>query len=225
MRAVITKMFSHGDFLGRMGISACCGLFLGSGTIRAVDQIASWQAGSPKVMLLEFLANISGMLFQLLVIFITLHRLKPVNAAGGFEARMTAMTGTFLLLLIPVLPYTPLQSPTLQVLGLVMFAAGSLLSAYVIFWLGKSFSIMAEARRLVTSGPYSFVRHPLYVSEEIAVFGALLLNLSLPVLALVFVHFLTQLRRIHHEEKVLRATFPEYSAYARATPMLVPGSK
>jgi protein-S-isoprenylcysteine O-methyltransferase Ste14 len=32
-----------------------------------------------------------------------------------------------------------------------------------------------------------------------------------------------QYLRIRNEEAVLRATFPEYAAYARQTPMLLPG--
>ena len=118
-----------------------------------------------------------------------------------------------------------MQIPLLQVLGLFMVLVGSVLSAYVISWLGKSFSIMAEARKLVTAGPYAIVRHPLYVTEELAIIGMLLLNLSTPVVALVVLHFLLQLRRMHHEEGILRKAFPEYDAYAAVTPMLVPGSK
>jgi len=37
--------------------------------------------------------------------------------------------------------------------------------------LGCSFSVMAETRQLVIAGPYRFVRHPLYLTEQIATFG------------------------------------------------------
>jgi len=45
---------------------------------------------------------------------------------------------------------------------------------YAVLHLGKSFSIMPQARRLVIGGPYRFVRHPLYFAEELAVIGVLI---------------------------------------------------
>jgi protein-S-isoprenylcysteine O-methyltransferase Ste14 len=37
--------------------------------------------------------------------------------------------------------------------------------------LGRSISILPQARQLVTSGPYAFVRHPLYLGEMTAMLG------------------------------------------------------
>jgi protein-S-isoprenylcysteine O-methyltransferase Ste14 len=84
---------------------------------------------------------------------------------------------------------------------------------------------MAEARRLVTAGPYRFVRHPLYVVEEIAIIGTLVLNLSLPAALLIAVQWAFQLRRMHHEELVLGKAFPEYAGYAARTPKVLPRFK
>jgi protein-S-isoprenylcysteine O-methyltransferase Ste14 len=54
----------------------------------------------------------------------------------------------------------------------------------VIFHLGRSFSVVPQARGLVRGGPYSFVRHPLYLAEEIALLGILLQFYSLATLTL-----------------------------------------
>ncbi|MBX6740530.1 MAG: hypothetical protein IRY87_00610 [Acetobacteraceae bacterium] len=43
---------------------------------------------------------------------------------------------------------------------------------------------MAEARRLVTSGPYPVLRHPRYAAKATALVGFLLLFLSLPAFIL-----------------------------------------
>jgi protein-S-isoprenylcysteine O-methyltransferase Ste14 len=47
-------------------------------------------------------------------------------------------------------------------------------SIYVSCWLGRSFSIFPEGRELVTHGPFSVVRHPLYLTEQIAALGTML---------------------------------------------------
>jgi protein-S-isoprenylcysteine O-methyltransferase Ste14 len=82
---------------------------------------------------------------------------------------------------------------------------------------------MAEARRLVTDGPYAIVRHPLYVAEELAVLGIFIQYASVPAALILAVQALCQLQRMHNEEAVLRRSFPEYSAYAARTARLFPG--
>ena len=89
--------------------------------------------------------------------------------------------------------------------------------------LGRSFSVMAEARYLVTSGPYRFVRHPLYLAEELAVVGVFIQFASVWTALLLALQISFQLRRMHNEEAVLAATFPEYTAYQARTSRLIPG--
>jgi len=89
--------------------------------------------------------------------------------------------------------------------------------------LGRSFSIMAESRQLVTTGPYQFVRHPLYLTEEIALVGVFLQYASPWTVLLLLVQIAFQLRRMYNEELVLTAHFPEYAAYQRTTARLIPG--
>ena len=45
-------------------------------------------------------------------------------------------------------------------------------------WLGRSYSITASARKLVTSGPDSILRHPLYACEILLMTGLMIVNLS-----------------------------------------------
>ncbi len=82
---------------------------------------------------------------------------------------------------------------------------------------------MAEARELVTRGPYAFVRHPLYLAEEIAVLGAIVIFLSLPAVLLLFLHVAIQIQRMRNEEAVLQQAFPEYAAYMANTSRAIPG--
>jgi protein-S-isoprenylcysteine O-methyltransferase Ste14 len=83
--------------------------------------------------------------------------------------------------------------------------------------------MMAEARRLVTSGPYRLVRHPLYLAEELAVVGIFVQSLSLWTALILAVQIAFQLRRMHNEEAILAESFPEYAAYRQRTARLLPG--
>ena len=67
------------------------------------------------------------------------------------------------------------------------------------------------------------MRHPLYVTEEIASLGLALQFVQPWGLLLAGAIFFLQLPRIRFEESVLAEAFPEYRAYARRTPMFFPG--
>jgi len=100
---------------------------------------------------------------------------------------------------------------------------GSLGSFLVLWRLGKSFSIMPEARRLVTGGPYAWARHPLYTVEMITIAGTALqfqAPWSWAVAAVVVVLLWV---RSHYEEQVLAESFPEYGEYRARTKRFIPG--
>jgi len=84
--------------------------------------------------------------------------------------------------------------------------------------LGKSFSILPEAKGLITTGLYSKIQHPLYFFLDMFLAALIVaLGWSIVLLAwgiLVVVHLL-QCRR---EERVLAKAFgDEYEAYRRRT--------
>ena len=82
---------------------------------------------------------------------------------------------------------------------------------------------MAEARELVTGGPYARVRHPLYVGEGVAIIGATLQFISPLALALLALQICCQLYRMRCEEAVLEGAFPAYAEYRSRTARLLPG--
>src|SRR5439155_9033842 len=100
---------------------------------------------------------------------------------------------------------------------------GTVAAVYVLSQLGRSFSVMAEARRLVTSGVYRIVRHPLYLAEELAVIGIFMQFLSLWTALLLAMQIAFQLRRMRNEEVILGEIFPEYADYKARTTRLIPG--
>ena len=173
-------------------------------------------------LLAEVLARSGVLLFFVLAALLALIRSRPIGMAHGLQPRLSALVGSFLLLSMVLLPRHDL-SIGLNLLSAGLIFCGHVLAVYALAWLGRSFSIMAEARRLVTDGPYALVRHPLYVAEEIAVIGLFLQYASLWAAFLVVAHLAFQLQRMRNEEQILRKTFPEYAAYAARTRGLIPG--
>ena len=99
-------------------------------------------------------------------------------------------------------------------LGLIGLA-GVILSRYT---LGRSFSVAPKATALVTSGIYSRIRNPIYISGEIFMVGLVLMvgrrDLLIVPLALVPV----QIVRARREAAVLEAKFGDaYREYRKRT--------
>jgi protein-S-isoprenylcysteine O-methyltransferase Ste14 len=120
--------------------------------------------------------------------------------------------------------YAPVADTNALVQGLAALfgIAGLSLAIYALWWLGRSFSILPEARKLVTHGPYRFVRHPLYVAEALSTLG-ITLQLAQPLGILIAVAiFLGQFARMGFEEEVLAQSFPEYAEYRKKTFRLIP---
>jgi protein-S-isoprenylcysteine O-methyltransferase Ste14 len=149
-------------------------------------------------------------------------RARPERRADGLEPRVSAMLGTFSILAVVLFPRREL-SLTGEMLATLLLLGGNALAVLVLLQLGRSFSIMAEARQLVTAGVYRWVRHPLYLAEELAVIGIVLQFLSLSTALLLAAQIAFQLRRMRNEERVLGETFPEYADYKERTAMLLPG--
>jgi len=82
--------------------------------------------------------------------------------------------------------------------------------------------VMPEARRLVTTGPYSIVRHPLYLFELLGVIGILLQMRSSTGILLLTLIVALQIARARWEEAVLDRAFPEFAAYLQKVPFVIP---
>jgi protein-S-isoprenylcysteine O-methyltransferase Ste14 len=167
-------------------------------------------------------------LFCAIPVLIYLTRPAPTHRDGTFPARAAAFTGTLMQLVVgTLLPAGPRLWAPPAWSGVIVFVLG--LSAWSfalwgILHLRRSLSIIPEARRLVTTGPYRIVRHPLYLAEMTA---ALSVVLSWPALvpSVAFGIFVCmQLVRTRFEERLLTRAFPaDYPAYRRSTSRLIPG--
>ena len=148
-------------------------------------------------------------------------RLKPVRQAGGWAPLASALGGAFVLTIINYLPATALPQP-IKLASVLMLALGNLATVVCLAHLGRSFSVLPQARRLVCTGPYALVRHPLYVAEAVATIGMVLPHFGWMALGLVVTQFGLQYARILFEEAVLSEAFPAYAAYTRLVPRFLP---
>ncbi len=109
------------------------------------------------------------------------------------------------------------RTPLLYV-GLSISIAAAMLSGLARWQLGDSFSVNAEARRLVTSGLYSRIRHPVYLFGDLAYLGALVALQVWWVLPIWLAMALVDMRRARREDSVLAEAFgSEYAAYRART--------
>jgi protein-S-isoprenylcysteine O-methyltransferase Ste14 len=120
----------------------------------------------------------------------------------------------------------PVQNdPVLTGVGLALFFLGLALAIWARLYIGRNWGMpmtRKEEPELVTTGPYSRVRHPIYTGMILALLGTALATtpfglIAVAVLAAYFIYSATR------EESYLAEQFPDtYPAYKRSTKMLVP---
>ncbi len=170
---------------------------------------------------------LAWVLVELFVGRLGLHLLSVESDRGSALAVvLSAFLGLGLAVLLGGLGWLPLGNGA-RWLGLGVMAMGLALRVFSILWLGTMFTRFVQilpGHRLVTSGPYRFVRHPSY-SGLLLFFAGLgpALGSWLSLAAMTAAPLLGILYRIRVEERALLEAFgEEYAVYKRRVPALVP---
>jgi protein-S-isoprenylcysteine O-methyltransferase Ste14 len=111
--------------------------------------------------------------------------------------------------------------------GLAVFVAG----VAVGFWAlahnrPGNFHIRPELRHgceMVHTGPYRFVRHPMYTSVLLMMAGVLVSTPTLAEAGLYLMLFIVLTLKARREERLWCGHDPRYGEYRRTTKMFVPG--
>jgi protein-S-isoprenylcysteine O-methyltransferase Ste14 len=117
------------------------------------------------------------------------------------------------------------RSVALHVVGMVVLVCGMGLAVWARIYLGRNWGMPMTQKtepELVSSGPYRFVRHPIYSGLLLAILGTALATniywlIALGILGIYFVY------SARVEERLLTTSFPAaYPAYRARTKMLIP---
>ena len=157
--------------------------------------------------------NVFNLFFLLIV--------NPVAAVSLIAGRLDAIDPTH------VTVVTPWLLVVLEVVGCLKYAAGFVVMAWALVRLGKHYQLGGSAPRaedkLVSGGPYRFVRHPMYTAALGISFGLACLTQSLAFLLVFCAYLVLIVLLIPLEEEGLRQAYGEkYVVYQQKTKKVIP---
>jgi protein-S-isoprenylcysteine O-methyltransferase Ste14 len=109
--------------------------------------------------------------------------------------------------------------------GVIVCMAGFALAVWARRYLGRNWGMpmsLKEGHELVTTGPYCYVRHPIYTGMLLAILGSALVNG--PIWVVVFAGMAIYcVYSARTEESLMLQQFPEqYARYKKGTKAIVP---
>jgi len=136
---------------------------------------------------------------------------------------------TFFYYMVPMFP-APMQinlcpqefQKSLVVAGLAFIIVGPMIALWGILYLGRSFGVFVTVRKVVMTGPYQWIRHPMYLSGVCLCTGVALANFSVAYFLLVAIHISLLLYRARLEETQLSEHSGEYREYMKRTGFIFP---
>jgi protein-S-isoprenylcysteine O-methyltransferase Ste14 len=180
--------------------------------------LADWLAALRKGQAVTLLPERSG-------------RKYPLWAQVGFVILgLVIFAAMVYFLWIPLFSFSIQVAFLLDVLGLLLYAAGCLFMLWARRTLGKMWGIstsqqvkLYDDHQIIQSGPYAFMRNPMYFGWWVAMFGLILLYPVWMALLMFLFSLVTFIGRAHREDAALAERFGEaWTEYKKHTKFLVP---
>lgn len=182
-----------------------------------------WHTAWDLQHLLELLSQLSGAIFLFFQASLFVFRKPPCYRLPGLYPRVLAFLAANFTLLTVLLPRA-IPSSTTDACSTLLLLTGTAGSTWCLAHLGKAFAIFPQARSLTRSGPYKFIRHPLYLFEQLSCLGLVVrfqIAFAAPIL---IIGIILQFPRMRLEEVALARNFPEYQPYRNSVPMILPNA-
>ena len=171
--------------------------------------------------LLSMLTVLASAIYLTFAAMILVSSRRPVSRYKSVLPNLTAILAAFAVYLFALAPRGSVLGVSVYV-ALSLIFAGTVLVIVSMFFLRRAFSITPQARFLVTSGPYRFVRHPMYVGNILSLFGLAILVDSWEAMLLFFICGSLQIARAYYDENVLEGAFPAYADYRKNVGSFLP---
>jgi protein-S-isoprenylcysteine O-methyltransferase Ste14 len=185
--------------------------------LSALAHGASGTAGA-----LRWLGTVLVCAFYALIIWCYLRRGPAIATSGSVTAHAAAVVATSIPFALPLLHGTP-PGTGQEYAADGLLVAGTAWSVWSLRSLGRSISVLAQAREVVERGPYRWVRHPLYTGEIVASLGLAIAAGTMAAAGVWLALCILQGHRALREEQVLLRSLPGYRAYRSRTAALLPG--
>ncbi len=161
--------------------------------------------------------------FYALIVALYLLRDSAISTNRSIVTKFIAVFTVYIPLILPFIGRSGSINSKDIIIANLTILCGMVLSLYSLWALGRSFSIVPQARKLVQTGPYRWIRHPLYLGELMSAFGVVLIHITIPKMIVFGVLVAHQFYRAVQEEKLLSSVFAEYEDYRSRTTRLIPG--
>jgi protein-S-isoprenylcysteine O-methyltransferase Ste14 len=179
------------------------------------------------ILLLTFVANLSGAK-KSLKSTVTTSKEKPQSWLQKVPVTLATiiLVATILgIFSIGTYPYLD-EYFTIRIIGLLLYIFFSWFQIWSYRSLGNNYSqdiLIYKNHKLITGGPYKYIRHPHYLSQILIDLGAGLALLSYLVIPLLLIEIPILIMRALLEDKLLKKHFgEEYSAYKKKSGLIIP---